>query len=337
MERPSQETLINFFKGTIQPEEERAVRIYLAMNIDQDYVDECFQKAFPDLSAEHDDQITIKELNRVWNKIEDQKREYPIIRPKTGFRWRAYAAVIAFLILSSGLLFIFNSKSRNSHSAAIAWQKINAVPGRIKTVKLTDSSVISLFPGSVVEIPDDFDDNDRKIRLTGRAFFNVSHNQEKPFYVSSRGITTKVLGTSFEVNTSEGSLENTIILHTGKVSVSFADKEIARLYPNQKITVNKTTGNFAIASVKASGTSNWLLGEFDYEQATLSAIFHDLEQWYGIKFSAQNPSLLNRKVTFGFKGLPLERVVEMLSKSAAFSYTITQKQITIKERNMEKN
>ncbi|MNK12612.1 FecR protein [compost metagenome] len=337
MERPSQETMIRFFRGTIPPEEKRAVSIYLAMNIDGDYVDDCFRKAFPDFSIEHDNNIPRQELDRVWNKLEAGKQYHSNKQLKLRLRWHAYAAVIAFLIVSSACLFLFNNEYKSNHPVEIGWQKISAVPGGIKRVKLMDNSEITLFPGSTVEVPDNFNRIDRSIRMTGRAFFKVSHNAEKPFYVRSGSMTTKVLGTSFEVNTAGMNPENTIILHTGKISVSLSGTEIARLHPNQKISLNKSTGKYNVVNLKASGTSSWLSGELDYDQVTLKTVIGDLEQWYGVKISTEGSLLLSRKVTFGFKELPLTTVLNMLSKSAGFTYVITGKQILIKERSMEKN
>ena len=84
-------------------------------------------------------------------------------------------------------------------------------------------------------------------------------------------------------------------------------------------------------------TTKWLNGELGYDQVPLKTIFYDLEQWYGVHITAANSIILNQRVTISFKDLPVSTVLNMLSKSAAFGYTITGKQITINEKPMDIN
>lgn len=335
MNRPSEQTLIRFFRGQCMPDEQRAVKLYLAMNIDKEYVEACLIKAFPDLSKEHDASIGHLEIERVWNKLEERKLSLPV-QPLRRNRWYAYAAAVAFVILSSTLLLVNKGRLNNTHQTEIAWTVISAEVGGNKTVRLKDSSTVILFPGSALRIASAFNKTDRQVKLTGRAFFRVAHNRTKPFYVTAQGLTTKVLGTSFEINSS-ALADNIITLHTGKISVNRRGSQIALLSPDQQIRVSKKTGHFEIIGVRAAGTVAWLNGELDYDQAPLSAIASDLENWYGVKITTINSKILNQKVTISFKDLPIATVLDMLSKSAEFDYIIKGKQITITERGMETN
>ncbi|AIM35252.1 hypothetical protein KO02_00140 [Sphingobacterium sp. ML3W] len=336
MNRPSEEMLIRFFRGQCPPDEEKAVKIYLAMNTDKEYVEACLRMAFPDLFGEHDPNITQGELDRLWNKLEAKQQAYPIKRIPHK-RWYAYAAAVAFLVMSSVVLFLFKGKTTNMDSTELAWNEMRAGAGNIRTVKLADSSTVILFPGSVLSIAADFNKTDRQVKLLGRAFFQVNHNRAKPFYVSAQGLTTRVLGTSFEINASTIAAENIITLHSGKISVSHIGKEIAQLTPDQQIRFSTKTGQFNVSPVHAVGTIGWLNGELDYDQTSLGTIIYDLEKWYGINIRTSNPLILRQKVTISFKDLQVTSVLNMLSKSANFGYTIKDKQVMIKERGMERD
>ena len=172
MEKPGQDTLISFFRGTCPPEEERAVKIYLAMNMDKGYVEACMKDAFPDLADEHDPNIGKPELDRVWNKLQTRKQKFPLLQLKPRNRWGAYAAAIAFVLLSTALVFVLKNKWESS-SAKMAWKQISAGSGRPGTVQLADGSSVILFPGSDIQIPQNFNRSDRQVKLTGRAFFKV--------------------------------------------------------------------------------------------------------------------------------------------------------------------
>lgn len=334
MERPGQDILISYFQGNCPPEEENAIKIYLAMNIDKEYVQACMQEAFPDLYQVRNEEISPAELDRAWNKLEAANTAYrpASVRIKPLVKWHAYAAIIAFALLSSIAVLILKNKWMVNEPS---WTVVKAVNGGTKTITLADNSTVTLFPGSGLQIPRDFNQEDRRIRLTGRAFFHVSHNAAKPFYVSAQRLTTKVLGTSFEVNTSEIATESIITLHTGKVSISRSGKEITRLKPNQQFSFNKSTGKFSVTSVNAAATSTWLTGELQYEQATLRMITSDLEKWYGVKITTVYPEILDHKITISFSGLPITGVLHLLSRSANFNYNINGKHIIITERSMK--
>ncbi|MCS4226973.1 FecR family protein [Sphingobacterium sp. BIGb0165] len=334
MERPGEESLIRYFLGKCDPEEQKIVRAYLALKIDADYVECCLREAFYLQEDGGDSTEDEQARERVWDSLVARQQEIPIIQLRPRIRWYAYAAAVALAILSVGVTFLLKSR-RDFAQEQLAWQHIQGEAGHTTTVMLADSSTVTLFPGSTIDIPSNFNRADRRIKLNGRAFFNVAHNKEKPFYVSSDGLTTKVLGTSFEVNTMDS--ENIITLHTGQISVLRSDREIARLIPNQQIKYQQTTAKYSISSIDAASTLNWLHGELEYDRVPLRMIIRDMEKWYNVKIRVVQPLLLNQKVIFSFKDQSLNRVLNLLSKSANFSYEVNGKNILLKERNMETN
>lgn len=334
MERPGEETLIRYFLGKCDSEEQKVVSAYLALKIDEDYVEACLREAFH-MQEDGDDPTKEEQAReRVWGTLVAKQQETPVIQLRPRIRWYTYAAAIAVVMFSAGILFLFNGRV-NHPQEQLTWQHIQGETGHPKTVTLEDSTKITLFPGSVIDIPANFNKTDRRVKLNGRAFFRVAHNKEKPFYVSARELTTKVLGTSFEVNSAE--TENVITLHTGKVSVLRSDKEIARLIPNQQIKFEQANGKYNVISIDAASTLNWLHGELDYNRVPLHTIIADIEKWYAVKIQVTEPSILKQKVIFSFKDQSLDRVLTLLSKSADFSYQIKGKYVTIKERSMETN
>ncbi len=334
MNRPGEEALIRYFRGQCSSEEDKLIEIYLAMNVDKEYVANCLQEAFGNLENEHDPAIDRKELDRVWTSLVNRQQQATITQLKPRRRWYAYAAAVIFFILSGYVFTLLNTPAKSPTQREIVWQQFSAEARQIKKIQLPDSSQVTLFAGAVIELPENFGDKERNIKLTGRAFFEITHNVEKPFYVTAQGLTTKVLGTTFEVNAPGGKeAENIITLHSGKVSIQKEGKEIAMLNPDQQIRFQKSTGQYKITNVEAAYTIAWMKGEFDYDQEDLQTIFHDLESWYGVKFIKPSPNLLARKITISFKGLPIERAMLMLSKSAGFSYSREGRdQIIIKER-----
>lgn len=334
MNRPGEETMIRYFRGQCTPEEEKIIEIFIAAGVDREYIATCLREAFYNLENEHDPAIDRKELDRAWASLVNRQKQARITPLKPRSRWYAYAAAVVFFIFCGYVFTLLNDPARAPDPAEIAWRQFSAGAGQIKKIQLPDSSQVTLFAGAIVDLPENFGDKERNVKLTGRAFFEITHNAEKPFFVTTKELTTKVLGTTFEVNDPGGDdAENIITLHSGKVSIQKQGKEIARLSPNQQIRFQKSTGQYQVVDVDAAYTIAWMRGELDYDQADLQAILHDLENWYGIKIRSTSHRLLTRKITISFKGLPIERALKMLSKSAGFSYSMEGRdQITIKER-----
>lgn len=88
-----------------------------------------------------------------------------------------------------------------------------------KLALLPDGSSALLYPGSSLSCDKDFGKENRRTSLSGKVFFEISHNAELPFTVWCNDFVTRVLGTSFWVASSHDSKSVKVTVQTGKVSV----------------------------------------------------------------------------------------------------------------------
>lgn len=325
IERPSKEALIRYYRGQSLPREEKLIDIYLSMDVDQDYVEACMQEAWNNLEDEPGAAASEQRQSTAWKKFQARKAgltQFPAARK---LKWYGYAASVALFLMGTFAIIHFRATRPDTPSFA----HYTAELGRPTEVSLKDSSTVMLFPGSSLDVPSDFNNRDRKVTLKGRAFFEVAHNKQKPFLVRSGELTTTVLGTSFEVNSANANNISSITLRTGKVGISHAGKEVARLVPNQRISYNTRINQFKIEEVDAAYAMMWVEGELSYDLVPLTAICQDMERWYNVKITIKNPELLDKKITTSFKDLPVNKVLDMLSVTTGLTYTVKGNQITI--------
>ena len=152
------------------------------------------------------------------------------------------AAIAAFALVglgALGYLFHDNKAAGNSYADSVTapsliememitdsrFEKITNQTGAPKTIVLPDHSEVRLSPGSTIRYDREFVQDSRSVFLIGEAFFKVTKDAERPFFVHSNGLTTKVLGTSFLVKSEEGSDRVQVIVQTGKVSVFTSPKK----------------------------------------------------------------------------------------------------------------
>lgn len=325
IQRPSREALIRYYRRQCLPQEEQLVALYLSMDIDQAYAESCLQEAWNDLNEEPSKFPSADQHKSAWEKFQFKKVNLTQLPAKRTFKWYGYAASITlFLIGTLALIHLITIPTDN-----VSFEHYTAAMGKRQQIRLKDSSTVTLFPGSTLDVPDNFNRKNRNVILKGRAFFQVAHNISKPFLVKSGQLTTKVLGTSFEVNAAGTANISTITLRTGKVGVSYSGKEVARLIPNQRITYNTQINKFKIEEIDAAQAMLWVNGELSYDLAPLALICQDMERWYNVKIIISNPELLNKKITTSFKDLPVEKVLDMLSVTTGLSYAVKENQITI--------
>ncbi|TZF82517.1 hypothetical protein FW774_13480 [Pedobacter sp. BS3] len=90
-------------------------------------------------------------------------------------------------------------------------------------------------------LPGRFNGNTREVYLTGEAFFQVTHNPQKPFIAHTDGLNTCVLGTSFNINAYPQLAQVRVSVATGKASVTANHKVLAMLAANQQVAYTKAT------------------------------------------------------------------------------------------------
>ncbi|MGE8426980.1 MAG: FecR family protein [Sphingobacterium sp.] len=324
IERPSRKALIGYFEGASSQEEEELILHYLSLDIDADYIKSCMKEAWSNLDGEPFP-LSESQQRHAWNNFQQQQKELIQFPAERKHNWLMYAACIAFFILST-LSIIWLQQFSKKEATPIIYR---AAFGKQQKVRLKDSSTVLLFPGSSLKVAADFNQADRKVSLSGRAYFQVTHNSQKPFEVQTERLTTKVLGTSFEVNAGRSDHQQTITLHTGKVNIRYGERMIANLHPNQQLTYDQMTHLFKITKVNATQALSWINGELSYDQVQLQQICLDLEKWYNVRIEIKNRHLADKKISTSFKNTPIQEVLDIISVATGMSYSIKGNLITI--------
>ncbi len=105
---------------------------------------------------------------------------------------------------------------------------------RIANIILSDGSKVFLNVGSSMKYPVVFDGKERKVEITGEAYFEVAKNPSKKFVVVSRNISTEVLGTEFNINAYPDENTSNVTLLEGSVKVKKQDMNII-LKPGEQV------------------------------------------------------------------------------------------------------
>ena len=181
---------------------------------------------------------TMKEVNvdNAWDKLKnriEQDKKFVINTEKRYiFRLSAYMKYAALGLLLVGLTVITNKIYRiiNSNNNQIEYFAVNDAKNELT---LSDGTRVSLYPNSKLFYPKNFTANERKVKLDGEAYFDVTKNPDKPFIIEAQNTEIKVLGTSFNVNSNLNNKQVEVFVESGLVQVTKknGEEQSVLIYP----------------------------------------------------------------------------------------------------------
>jgi len=191
---------------------------------------------------------------------------------------------------------------------------------------LSDGSRVWLNAGSSVTYPIAFIGNERKVSITGEAYFEIAHDKAKPFIVSKGETSVTVLGTHFNVNAYDDEADIKVTLLEGSVKVSnhlqavfIKPGEQARVSPNSPLRV----GGVDLEQVMA-----WKNGWFEFDNTDLETIMRQVSRWYDLDIVYEGKISSEKFGGRLSKDLPLSSVLKLLEENGT-KFRLNGKQLIV--------
>lgn len=157
--------------------------------------------------------------------------------------------------------------------------------GKFRIV-LPDGTGVWLNAASSIRYPVAFTGKERRVEISGEAYFEVAANVARPFVVSMNSrAEVEVLGTHFNINAyrDEAAINTTLL--EGKVRVSNGNANGTVLKPGQQASLN-TTGTLQVLNdIDTAQIIAWKEGWFQFHMATLPDVMRQLSRWYDVEVS----------------------------------------------------
>lgn len=184
---------------------------------------------------------------------------------------------------------------------AITYNAISTPKGRQFNLQLPDGTQVWLNAASSIRYPTLFNGTERKVEITGEAYFEVAQNSKMPFRISAgKQALVEVLGTSFNINAygDNGTVNTTLI--SGAVAVKYmpikgtAASERVVLKPGQTAQITIAHDMNAADKIKVIPDADinkavaWKNGAFNLEDASLKEVMKEVERWYDIEVVYEN-------------------------------------------------
>jgi len=234
------------------------------------------------------------------------------------------AAAVLFVPLLAASLYFYINRTDSGEFLTLATQK-----GEQTSVILPDGTKVWLNVDTRLSYPVNYGMKSRNVELEGEAYFEVMKNKELPFEVSSEGIITRALGTSFvisaypEYSTIKSSLIN------GSVEVKYKNGSEV-LNPGQQLIYKKDKTGAVIQAFNEGDELAWKNEQLIFRLTPFEQVLEDLGKWYDVDFEYNPAAFQNETFTAKFsRHETLEHVLQVISKAGGFKYHIEAKTVKI--------
>lgn len=167
-------------------------------------------------------------------------------------------------------------------TAAVVYNTLNNPRGsKVVSLALEDGSKVWLNAESSIRFPTAFIGSERRVEITGEAYFEVAHRTQQPFVVAKENMEVTVLGTHFNINAYDDEpgirvtlLEGSVRVHSGKINPVI-------LQPGQQGRVNEAS--IQVVQADMNEVMSWKENRFYFMSMDIKSIMRQVSRWYDVE------------------------------------------------------
>jgi transmembrane sensor len=264
-----------------------------------------------------------------------------------------YKLLLAGLAASFLLFWLFFNNIPDSTAQPIS-STVATKPGDKASINLPDGSRVWLNGDSRITYSENIENKTREVTLSGEAFFEVAKDKTRPFFIHTRTITLKVLGTAFNVRSYDNEKETEAALVHGSVEVTLQDRPDQKiiLRPGEKLLVKNAPADSMVKNKKgkheedapiavltnmhyygtdsSSVETSWAKNQLVFNDESLGNIGLSIGRWFNVRVTIVDESLKTEKFTATIdEDDKLEDFLEALKLAEGFHYSIKNKEVII--------
>lgn len=189
---------------------------------------------------------------------------------------------------------------------------------------LPDGTKVYLNASSAIRFSTDFNKNDRRVQLTGEAYFEVAHNKDLPFIVSFDKNEVEVLGTHFNISSYKNTSKTTLL--EGAIKIRSGQNQTL-LKPGDEADINN--GDVTVAKVDTYKSIAWKEGVFYFHEDEMTDILEQVARWYDVKIAYKGTPGTKKYSGDIRRQATLNQVLEMLNAVSGTTFTLKDRTVTV--------
>lgn len=311
--------LPEYFSGALSDDDRTAVEEWKNASEENLQIFKESEKVYRslDLLAEMKHYNATLALQKLDERISKEKPVRSLI-----YYWQRVAAILVLPLLLASLYFYFDRNSSDN----VVWQAYQTPPGVKSQLHLPDGTSVFLNSDTKIEYPSTFSSKERRVILTGEAFFEVTKDASHPFIVDAGKIGVEVKGTKFNVFNYGDEDKTEVVLAEGKVNLIENNggkyTVLAEMSPGEQAVYERAEGKVLMHEVDVDRYIGWIDGLLIFRDDHTEQVVRTLERWYNVEISIENPEIRDYVFTGTFKHETINQVLDLLKRTSPIDYHI---------------
>lgn len=220
------------------------------------------------------------------------------------------------------------SAAGNDAGPTVSYNTLSTPKGGQYRVVLPDGTGAWIDAATTLRYPSRFSGKDRRVELSGEAYFEVAKDPVKPFIVETSDMSVHVLGTHFNVMAYEEDQQHIATLLEGSVVVTRGLRR-ETLKPGQEARISGGSDQVKVSDADVEGAIAWKNGLFQFNDVDLPTILAQVARWYDIRvvYAGPVPTELYRGTISRY--VSLSKLLKILEYNGAH-FDINGKTVTVK-------
>ena len=219
-------------------------------------------------------------------------------------------------------------KELQQQPAEVLYNTLTTGRGNQYKLTLPDGSRVWLNAASSITYPSTFAGTERKVAITGEAYFEIARDETHPFIVQRKEVSIQVLGTHFNVNTydDEDAMKTTLL--EGSVRVA-KGSETSTLHPGQQAIVSRDNASIKVVDhPDIDEVMAWKNGVFKFNDATIESVMREMARWYDVQV-VYDARISQHFIADISRDVPVSELLKLLELTDQVHFKIEGKKITV--------
>jgi transmembrane sensor len=177
-----------------------------------------------------------------------------------------------------------------------------------------------------VRVAADFGASRRDVYLDGEGYFEVVHDETRPFTVYAGNTSVRDIGTAFSVRSYAADSAVQVVVREGEVAVAGVGRlragDIGRVSITGEVSVRR--------AVDVEPHLAWTSGRLTYTDAPLADVLADLRRWYGADVELADTAIMHLPFTGTLADTAPDEAVAQLAATMGLLVQVDGKHIVLR-------
>jgi transmembrane sensor len=276
------------------------------------------------------------DVDRAWSRVTSRMTDQSdadviplagrgLSRTSASARTQRIVASAALIIAAAGVVAVVLVRGALPPAAQRAPQRheVAAAAAQQTRITLGDGTRVVLNAGSRLRYADDFGRGTRDVELDGEAYFDVVHDESRPFRVHARGSVAQDVGTRFVVRAYPEQRAVDVVVTHGAVSLRREGTSMAPalLAAGQRGRVDSSGAVSVVAEADLDRWTEWTRGGIVLDGMSLGDAALELGRRFGVHVDVRGDDLAGRRVSARFHDEPLPQILDALALALGARWT----------------